>query len=471
MKLKSVLKNLCGGIRGVLGAFLLAFLAEVCWFGIIAWAIDWGSGAQLSLLLGFLAGPASCLGYWLFRGLRNRRFAYYTIYTCSVLALFPAFPAMGVLEVLPRCSSLAEALHAVRLAYESVEYWAIWIGCGFLVLLGARTGQSRLLRYTDPAWYKSPLRAALTRSGGALCNYWSSAAGYELLVPGSFDVNGGVGRVLRVRGDYIQVVPPLRKGRTFSAWDVAGVIIGPGNGYNVLYDFQGEFMARFITSEKNAKIFVQYLRQHGVPFYPVSGPLPAELTNPEHHGSPRAPEDTKPEEVSEPPQEDAAQEPEEEEVSGYTDLSCFSRDFSLQLRRTMAIETPIALGFFIAVFLSIAVTPVAGVCLGVRGVAAVLTAAAFIMIAPLVYAAVKGQLFTGRLSVESGQIWLHPAFALYRRIYIEDIGGLRFENADECYILYDKAGRALAKFSTRDEFGPQFLNFLAAHNIKPRSEK
>ncbi len=45
-------------------------------------------------------------------------------------------------------------------------------------------------------------------------------------------------------------------------------------------------------------------------------------------------------------------------------------------------------------------------------------------------------------------------------------GGLRYDRSDECYILYDKREKILAKFSTRDDFGTQFLNFLTDHEIR-----
>ena len=45
------------------------------------------------------------------------------------------------------------------------------------------------------------------------------------------------------------------------------------------------------------------------------------------------------------------------------------------------------------------------------------------------------------------------------------MGGLRYDRSDECYILYDQQGKTLAKFSTRDECGSRFLNFLTDRGI------
>ena len=57
------------------------------------------------------------------------------------------------------------------------------------------------------------------------------------------------------------------------------------------------------------------------------------------------------------------------------------------------------------------------------------------------------------------------AFGRCRELRLEDLGSFCFRRSDECYILYDNKGKTVAKFSTRDDFGPQFMDFLADHNI------
>ena len=78
----------------------------------------------------------------------------------------------------------------------------------------------------------------------------------------------------------------------------------------------------------------------------------------------------------------------------------------------------------------------------------------------------NGITFPGRLSVENGRIWLDKGLRPIREIPWEDLGGLRYDRAGECYILYDKQEKTLAKFSTRDAFGSRFLNLLTDHDIR-----
>ena len=85
---------------------------------------------------------------------------------------------------------------------------------------------------------------------------------------------------------------------------------------------------------------------------------------------------------------------------------------------------------------------------------------------PWVLALATGELFPGRLSVENGRIWLDKGLRPIREIPWEDLGGLRYDRAGECYILYDKQEKTLAKFSTRDAFGSRFLNLLTDHDIR-----
>ena len=88
-----------------------------------------------------------------------------------------------------------------------------------------------------------------------------------------------------------------------------------------------------------------------------------------------------------------------------------------------------------------------------------------LLVGPWVWAAASGELFPPRLSVESGHIWLDKGLLPLREIRLEDIGGLRYDRSDECYILHDKQGKTLVKFSTRDACGSRFMNFLTDHGI------
>lgn len=274
-----------------------------------------------------------------------------------------------------------------------------------------------------------------------------ACTGAGLTVPAAFKVNEGGGRVIAVQGPVIRVEPPLRKGRTFFVHQAAGLTVHRPRGRsfeNVLFDDQGETLCRFTVGEKNGEVFLQYLRSQGVPFYRPDGqPLEPAATAPEEDGEPIR----------------------------HTDMEkAFGPRFTLQLRRTQPIWVWIALGQGLGLLLFLFGFPAAAILSGSRTARSlnILLAAIIILIAgPWVLALVRGQLFPPSLTVEGDRMRI-TTLSGSRELRPEDVGGFCFQRSDECYILYDKAGKTLAKFSTRDDFGPQFLDFLTDHNIPCR---
>ena len=222
-------------LRGLLGGFSGAFLASLLWLRILPLG-------KLTLLLAWGLSPAACFGYWLLRGLKNRKFAYCSIYACVfsgvVLALLLRIP-------------------------KSLPY-ALFLGVFAALMSRLNLGQVRLLRYTDPAWYAAPRRIAVARAGGALYNYHPASIP---LPSGQLPPTFSVGGALEVQGLILRITPTLRKSRTFTVSDVAGVILGPSNGSNVLFDANQQVLAVFAWSQKNASLLAQLLREHGVHFY------------------------------------------------------------------------------------------------------------------------------------------------------------------------------------------------------------
>lgn len=238
--------NVFAAIRGFLGGLSGAFLGGLLWvklcavYAVIAVFIP--PFALLFLLLATIIGPFACFGYWLFRGLKHRKFAYISIHICAFLgtsaAVFCVFWPQG-------------------------GPWCLLFG-GFAILFAGGWAQVRLLRYTDPAWYADPRRIAVIRAGGLLYNHRGKKiyAPLEHLPPVF-----SVGKALEVKGQILRTTPNLRKSRTFLVDDVAGVILGPANGSNVLFDREHEVLAKFAWSQKNANLLAQLLEEHGVHFY------------------------------------------------------------------------------------------------------------------------------------------------------------------------------------------------------------
>lgn len=253
-------------LRGVLGSFLCAFLASTVWFLLIAGARNWVWGRKLTVLGGFLTGPAACLGYWRFRGLRKKRFAYHAVRLCAILSVLPAFPVMLLLEALPSYGSLGAAWEVVRRNLSLMDYAETLLYACFLPLLSAELCQKRLLLYTDPAWARDPRYAAAQYAGGLLYNYRPD--GMPLPCGDEIPLRFKVGFVLEVDGEFIRTTPSLRRERRFSAQEVAGVVLGPNTGSNVLCDCQGRPLAKFAWSMENAALFAAYLMEWGVELIP-----------------------------------------------------------------------------------------------------------------------------------------------------------------------------------------------------------
>ncbi|MEY8388080.1 hypothetical protein AALC17_12405 [Oscillospiraceae bacterium 38-13] len=421
------MRRLFAAVRGISGAVLGAYLAA----RLFLWTLSFG--ISLTILAALLACPAAYLGYWCFQGLRRRRFAYAAVWLCAFLALPLAMRPKTPSGWLSACIASAVCLFASR----------------FL-------GRESFLRYIDLSWYQDPRRIAARYGGGRSPNRCGPETGAGLLVPAAFAVNeGGGGRVLRIQGDTIHVEPRLRRGRTFSVQDTAGVVSGPS--CNVLYDSQFQALAWFRTGEKNGALFARYLRDRGVPFHSLNQlPRKGPLVPPP---PPVAPHKT-------------TQEPEAPPEITHTDLSRWvSQDFTLELRRTKPVGVWIAAGLALGLAVFFVGFPVIAICGGPwEDLKLKIMMILFFGLTggPWVLAAAVGELFTPKLSVESGHIWLDKDFFPLREILLTDIGGLRYDRSDECYILYDKQEKTLAKFSTRDTFGPQFLNFLTDHNIRLR---
>ena len=54
---------------------------------------------------------------------------------------------------------------------------------------------------------------------------------------------------------------------------------------------------------------------------------------------------------------------------------------------------------------------------------------------------------------------------------LEEMDCCRLQHSDECYVLYDKRGRPVIKFSPREDFAPQWMKFLTSHKIKLCSDQ
>lgn len=255
-----------------------------------------------------------------------------------------------------------------------------------------------------------------------------------LTVPDSFRVNEGG---IIVQDAAIRVESPLGKSRSFSVQEAARLIVHRPKGRsfeNVLLDAQGQTLCRFTRMEKNGEVFLQYLLNQGVPFFRPDG-QPLEIVRP-------------------------------------AELASGPR-FTLQLRRTAPVWTWVGLGAGLALVLSLVGIPVTAILSGPpieRNLGVLLGVILISLAAPWVCAAASGQLFPPVLYLEGERMWVSRGLGR-RELRLEDMDCCRFQRSDECYILYDKRGRPVIKFSIGDDFGPQLIDFLTSHDIRLRSQK
>lgn len=255
-----------------------------------------------------------------------------------------------------------------------------------------------------------------------------------LTVPDSFKVNeGGGGRVIIVQGPTIRIAPPLGRSRTFSVRDAARIVRCPkGRSFeNVLLDAQGKTLCRFVREEKNGEVFLQYLLNQGVPFLQPDGRLLGPVCSAGSAPGPR---------------------------------------FTFQLQRTAPVLMWIGVGYGLAMVLFCVGVPIAVGLSGShmeRNLAIVIGMIFVSLISPWVCAVGKGQLFPPCLTVEGERAWVSYDLVC-RELCLKDMDCCRFQRSDKCYILYDKLGRPVIKFSAGDDFAPYLLDFLSSHDIRPR---
>jgi len=267
-------------LRGCIGAFLGALVGDLVWVGIMVLTTDYDWG-QLTILLGILPGLTAAEGYRLLRGKRFMKRAIWTVRISLVLALPPAFVLLcfGLLLYYLSQQGLPLTGPAIMLCLQETfsrlfgdtGNWLMLALLAFLSLVFSSLGLRRLLKYVDPQWLRDPRYLASRNAGGATYNLLPAWPLPPAEVPETFLV----GKTLRVDRETLTYLPGRKKERTFSVQQVAGVLLGPSNGENILYDEDRAMLAKFAWSRKNALVLGQYLLGHQIPF--VDGdwaPLP-----------------------------------------------------------------------------------------------------------------------------------------------------------------------------------------------------
>lgn len=272
-------KRIAGGSRvlGILGALLGAFLGTFCWQLLMFFSLGqdyaWGS---LTILGGIVVGWTACWGYRLLRGYRSMGFAKWTMRVCIALAQPVSMACMYTMMSLRRRYGTLR-VHADTLAVVFSQSLQDLLEGDALLLLGqltlvvlvfSRLGWGVLLKYVDPQWAADPRRIAQMGGGGASFNL---LPGWPLPDPGPIPERFTVDKNLEVEGETLTFHRKMKGDIHFRPGDIGGVVLGPSNGFNVIYGRDRQVLAKFAWSRKNALLLGQYLLRRGVTFVDPTG--------------------------------------------------------------------------------------------------------------------------------------------------------------------------------------------------------
>lgn len=251
----SVLRGILGSIVGMSVCVLVLLLC---------WLVDFN---RLMILLQLLVGAVIGWFYRLFHGRRSKPAAYAIVGVCTMLTCLLWMPML--VAVRSSCE-----IPLSRLAQMPVEAWAeLWSRFGKLPLLFAGLGliglffsRGRLLAYVD--WRKGPWYIAGFNAGGATYNLLPDKLPNRR-PPERFAVSSRFtpGERIVVEGSTLRWVRPVRRERSFTRRDIAGVVLGPSGGSNVIFDQSCQVLAKFAGSMENADLLLRWLMEWGIPVH------------------------------------------------------------------------------------------------------------------------------------------------------------------------------------------------------------
>ena len=248
----SVLRGILGSIVGMSVCVLVLLLC---------WLVDFN---RLMILLQLLVGAVIGWFYRLFHGRRSKPTAYAIVGVCTMLTCLLWMPVLVAVR-------LSCEIPLSRLAQMPVEAWAeLWSRFGKLPLLFAGLGliglffsRGRLLAYVD--WRKGPWYIAGFNAGGATYNMLPEKLP-DNRPPERFAVSSRFtpGERIVVEGDTLRWTRSIRRERVFARRDIAGVVLGPSGGSNVIFDQSCQVLVKFAGSMENADLLLRWLMERGI---------------------------------------------------------------------------------------------------------------------------------------------------------------------------------------------------------------
>lgn len=243
-----ILRGLAGGVAGMLVSVLALLLCVLFGSGEL--------GCTFQLFVGLVVGWF----YRLFRGRRSKAAAYGIVGACTVLACALWVAAAAVLSIGVSPAELTAADWG-RLWENS---WGLLLLCAGMGLVGFFCTRKSLLIYAD--WMRGPWHMAYSYAGGAMYNLLPERLPAQA-PPDRFVVRDrfSTGTRIIVEGNALRWKRPLCRAVVCSVPDIAGVVLGPSGGCNVVYDRNYRILAKFAASMERADVLLLWLFQRGIP--------------------------------------------------------------------------------------------------------------------------------------------------------------------------------------------------------------
>ncbi|WP_251495027.1 hypothetical protein [Otoolea muris] len=243
----SILWGILGSVIGMIVCILVMLLCSLCQME--------SSGIMLQLFAGLVIGWF----YRLFHGWRSKTAAYVTVGVCTVSASV----LWGVLLALLPVFVSPDPFTAADWGRLWGKIWELLLLCAGLGMIGFFFTRKSLLAYAD--WKRGPWHVAYAGGNGYSYNLLPEKLP-AVNPPAYFALHSrfASGTRLIVEGSSLRWRRRLRKDRMFSVRDIAGVVLGPGNGCNVLYGKDYQVLAKFASSMEHADLMFLWLLQKKV---------------------------------------------------------------------------------------------------------------------------------------------------------------------------------------------------------------
>ncbi len=243
----SILWGILGSVIGMIVCILVMLLCSLCQME--------SSGIMLQLFAGLVIGWF----YRLFHGWRSKTAAYVTVGVCTVSASV----LWGVLLALLPVFVSPDPFTAADWGRLWGKIWELLLLCAGLGMIGFFFTRKSLLAYAD--WKRGPWHVAYAGGNGYSYNLLPEKLP-AVNPPAYFALHSrfASGTRLIVEGSSLRWRRRLRKDRMFSVRDIAGVVLGPGNGCNVLYGKDYQVLAKFASRMEHADLMFLWLLQKKV---------------------------------------------------------------------------------------------------------------------------------------------------------------------------------------------------------------